>query len=72
MNNPFSMEGRRVLVTGCAQGIGREVARLSVGMGATVAGVDLNGDGLASLKEELGDAFMFQEGSVTEQSLVCL
>lgn len=69
MNNPFSMDGRRVLVTGAAQGIGREVARLSVAMGANVAAIDLNGDGLASLKDELGDAIITETGSVTDQSL---
>jgi len=70
MTNPFSLEGRRILVTGAAQGIGREVARLGVEMGAKVAAVDLNGDGLASLQAELGDSMMFEQGSVTEQSLI--
>ncbi len=69
MNNPFSMEGRRILVTGAAQGIGREVARLSVQMGGKVAAIDLNGDGLKSLKEELGDAAIVEVGSVTDQSV---
>ena len=69
MDNPFSLEGRRILVTGAAQGIGREVASLSARMGAKVAAIDLNGDGLASLKAELGDAMMFEVGSVTDQSM---
>lgn len=69
MENPFSMEGRRLLVTGAAQGIGREVARLGAAMGARVAAIDLNGDGLASLKEEVGDALITETGSVTDQSL---
>jgi 3-oxoacyl-[acyl-carrier protein] reductase len=69
MDNPFSMEGRRILVTGAAQGIGREVARLSARMGAKVAAIDLNGDGLASLKDELGDSLITETGSVTDQSL---
>ncbi|MEQ9121323.1 MAG: SDR family NAD(P)-dependent oxidoreductase [Alphaproteobacteria bacterium] len=69
MDNPFSMEGRRVMVTGAAQGIGREVARLTVSLGGKVAAIDLNGDGLASLKKELGDSLITEVGSVTEQSM---
>jgi len=69
MDNPFSMEGRRVMVTGAAQGIGREVARLTVSLGGKVAAIDLNGDGLATLKDELGDSVIVETGSVTEQSM---
>ena len=69
MDNPFSMEGRRVMVTGAAQGIGREVARLTVKLGGKVAAIDLNGDGLATLKDELGDSVIVETGSVTEQSM---
>jgi len=69
MSNPFSMEGRNVLVTGAAQGIGREVARLVVGMGGKAAVIDLNGDGLKTLGEELGDDCMTFTGSVTDQSV---
>ena len=67
--NPFSMEDRNILVTGAAQGIGREVASMIVRHGGRVAAVDMNGDGLAELKGELGDACMTYTGSVTEQSL---
>ena len=69
MSNPFSMEGRRLLVTGAAQGIGRAVAVMGAGMGAKVAAIDLNGDGLAGLKDELGDSVMTFTGSVTDQGL---
>ena len=70
MQNPFSLENRRVLVTGAAQGIGREVARMIVGLGGRVAAVDLNGDGLKSLQEECGDALTVHVGSVTDQPLI--
>jgi len=69
MQNPFSMEDRNILVTGAAQGIGREVAQSVVGLGGRVAAVDMNGDGLKSLKEELGDACLTYTGSVTDQGL---
>ncbi|MCA8929375.1 MAG: SDR family oxidoreductase [Alphaproteobacteria bacterium] len=67
MQNPFSMEGRNVLVTGAAQGIGRDVAKTVVGLGGRVAAVDLNADGIKSLKDELGDACLPYVGSVTDQ-----
>jgi len=70
MQNPFSMEDRNILVTGAAQGIGREVARTIVGLGGRVAAVDMNGDGMKSLQDELGDSCMTYTGSVTEQSLI--
>ena len=60
MQNPFSMEDRRIIVTGAAQGIGRAVAQLAVQMGGKVAAIDLNGDGLKTLADELGDNVMKQ------------
>ena len=69
MQNPFSMEDRNILVTGAAQGIGREVAKSIVGLGGRVAAVDMNGDGMKSLKDELGDACLAYTGSVTDQDL---
>jgi len=71
MSNPFSLEGRHVLVTGAAQGIGREVSRMVVSMGGRVAAADLNGEGIDSLVAELGrDRAMGFQGSVTEQDFV--
>ena len=57
------------MVTGAAQGIGRGVARLAAAMGGKVAAVDLNGDGLSTLKDELGDACIIEAGSVIDQSM---
>ncbi|MBE6289103.1 MAG: SDR family oxidoreductase [Bacteroidaceae bacterium] len=42
MNNPFSLEGKHILVTGAASGIGRSVAVEASKMGATIILVDLN------------------------------
>lgn len=43
-----------VVITGLAQGIGREVAKLLAGRGVKVAGFDMDGEGIETLKEELG------------------
>lgn len=46
MKNPFSLEGKTVLVTGAASGIGRATAIQCAEMGAKVIIVDLNEQGL--------------------------
>ena len=45
-----------VVITGLAQGMGREVAKILAGRGATVAGFDLDPEGIESLKAELDKA----------------
>ena len=46
MNNPFTLEGKTILVTGAASGIGRATAIQCAEMGAKVLLVDLNENGL--------------------------
>ena len=46
MANPFSLEGKTILVTGAASGIGKATAIQCVEMGAKVILVDLNEGGL--------------------------
>ena len=53
MNNPMSMEGKTVIVTGAASGIGRESARLLYELGAKLLLLDMNENGLKLIKEEL-------------------
>jgi NAD(P)-dependent dehydrogenase (short-subunit alcohol dehydrogenase family) len=48
-------DGKRVLVTGAAQGIGRAISKAFVDEGATVYLTDLNAEGVAETAEELGD-----------------
>ncbi|HEY9161483.1 MAG TPA: SDR family NAD(P)-dependent oxidoreductase [Desulfomonilia bacterium] len=43
-----------VVISGLAQGMGREVAKILAGKGMSIAGFDMDKDGLESLKKELG------------------
>ena len=70
MQNPFSLESHNVMVTGAAQGIGRKVAEFVVGLGGRVATVDLNGDGVKSVTEDLGENARGYVGSVTDQAFI--
>lgn len=56
MDNPFSLSGKTVLITGAASGIGRATAKQCHNMGASLVLLDLNEDGLNSVKEEIGDS----------------
>jgi all-trans-retinol dehydrogenase (NAD+) len=49
-----ALRDARVLITGAASGIGREMARLAAARGARVIAWDLDATGLTSLAEELG------------------
>lgn len=51
MNTPFSLEGKRVLITGASSGIGRQIAISCSQMGATVIGT---GRDASKLDETLG------------------
>lgn len=44
--NPFSIEGKTILITGAASGIGRATALMCSGMGAKTVLLDLNEEGL--------------------------
>lgn len=49
MKNIMTLEGKIIVVTGAAQGIGRALVELAVELGARAVAVDLNAEGLASL-----------------------
>lgn len=53
MKNPFNVDGKSILITGAASGIGRATARLCAEMGAHVVLVDLNGEGLEHAQAEM-------------------
>lgn len=54
MNNPMSLDGHNIVVTGAAQGIGEAVSRLVVELGGKVIAVDTQADKLAALAKDLG------------------
>ncbi|MCC6747049.1 MAG: SDR family NAD(P)-dependent oxidoreductase [Deltaproteobacteria bacterium] len=56
-----------VVITGLAQGMGREVAKLLAGEGYAIAGFDVDGAGVESLRAELGDAHLLERLDVTDR-----
>lgn len=48
MNNPMSFEGKNIVVTGAAQGIGLAVTQLVTDLGGSVVMMDMNKDSLAT------------------------
>ena len=48
------LEGRRILVTGAASGMGREIARTFSAQGAALALLDRNGEGVAQVAGAIG------------------
>lgn len=53
MFNPFSIEGKTILVTGAASGMGKATTLACAKMGAKVVAADYNAEGLANTLKEL-------------------
>lgn len=51
--NPFSLEGKTILVTGAASGMGKATAMACAKMGAHIVGADFNATGLDQVISEL-------------------
>ncbi|HMN80020.1 MAG TPA: SDR family NAD(P)-dependent oxidoreductase, partial [Burkholderiaceae bacterium] len=67
MKNIVSLEGRTVIVTGAAQGIGRAIGELVVELGGNLVAVDLNGDGLSTALQALPEGrVLTQVGNVAD------
>ena len=58
MDPVFSLEGKTVIVTGAAQGIGRAIVDQALAAGANVAAVDLNTSQLQPLLDAQGSQWL--------------
>ena len=65
-----SLNGKSILITGAARGIGEEVARRVAAKGARVALVGLEPDRLERIATELGPQHIFRECDVTDNESV--
>lgn len=66
MQDLVSLEGKTVIITGAAQGIGRAATELAVKLGARVAAIDLNADGVQTLATSAPDRIFAFAGSVAD------
>ena len=66
MLNPMNMDGRVIMITGAAQGIGRGVAQKATELGATLVLVDLNEEGIKETAEMVNAAGVYV-GSVADE-----
>jgi NAD(P)-dependent dehydrogenase (short-subunit alcohol dehydrogenase family) len=68
---PFDVNGRTVLITGAARGIGADTARRLHAKGANVALVGLEPERLEELAAQLGDRVASFEVDVTDYEALC-
>jgi 3-oxoacyl-[acyl-carrier protein] reductase len=70
MTDLVSLEGRTIIVTGAAQGIGRAITELAIRLGGAVVALDLNGDALKAAVASLpSERVMTVTGSVVDADL---
>ena len=72
MKNPFSLEGKTILITGAASGIGRATSLQCAEMGAKVILVDLNENGLKETQQLIGsDSTEYRALDLTDLEKLC-
>src|SRR3981189_2028031 len=70
MTDLVSLEGRVIIVTGAAQGIGKATLELAIKLGGAVVALDLKGDALkAAVKSLPAERVMTVTGSVVDADL---
>lgn len=66
----MSFEGKTIIITGAAQGIGRQYAHAFAQAGGSVALVDLNGDAAHAVAEEIGEKALAIATDVSDKASV--
>src|SRR5260370_41560663 len=66
MQDVMSLEGKTIVVTGAAQGIGQAIASLAIGLGARVVGDDLNCDKLNAFAATTSGQLLPYVGNVAD------
>jgi len=70
-NNPMSLAGRTVLVTGAGQGLGLGIAKLAADLGANLVLADMNADGLEAARGSFSkDRILTGAGDVADADFV--
>jgi 3-oxoacyl-[acyl-carrier protein] reductase len=66
MQEVMSLEGKTIVVTGAAQGIGQAVSNLVIALGGRVIGIDLNGDKLNAFAATTNGRLLPYVGNVAD------
>ena len=66
MQEVMSLEGKTIVVTGVAQGIGQAVANLAIALGGRVIGIELNGDKLNAFAATTSGRLLPYVGNVAD------
>ena len=64
--SPWNLNGKSVLITGAARGIGAETARLPAGRQARLSLLDTQGAALQELAHDLGETMLYQQADITQ------
>ena len=71
MYNPYSLEGKTILITGAASGIGKATAIESSKVGAKIVAVDMNVDGLEKVMTQLeGEGHLSYTGNLCHEDFL--
>ena len=69
--NPYSLEGKTILITGAASGIGKTTLIECSKLGAKLVAVDLNADGLAAVMPQLeGEGHLSIAGNLCDEEVL--
>lgn len=66
MQDVVSLDGKTIIITGAAQGIGRAATELAIRLGGRVAAIDMNAEGVESLAAGAPDRIFPFVGSVAD------